>query len=233
MTKHNLVDITTDSIIAMIQNKEYDKDFYLPSEGDLAVKFEVSRSTIREAVRSLEVRGFVVRRHGKGVQVSDNSVEVMTRSLNDMFLKNDKILKDLLEIRVVIEPACAEIAANSASKEDLQELSRLIDIMRNDEIDDEDYLDADLQFHIVIAKSTRNQIYQSIITSYTPILRKLMTASSPSNCRLEKKFNYYSNILEAIKNRDSELAGKLMTVYLVAINEHIKNTNYNVWFLWL
>lgn len=223
MTKHNLVDVATNSIIAMIQDKEYDKDGYLPSEGELAIKLGVSRSTIREAVRSLEVRGFVIRRHGKGVQVFDNSVDVMTRSLNDMFLKNDNILNNLLEIRVVLEPACAAIAANSATKENLKELSRLIDIMQNNEIYDDDYLDADLQFHIVIAKATRNIIYQSIITAYTPILRELIVASSPSNYRLEKKLNYHSNILEAIKNRDSELASKHMTDYVFKTNELLNN----------
>lgn len=225
MTKHNLVDIATDSIITMIQNKEYDEAKYLPSEGDLAVKLEVSRSTIREAVRTLEVRGFVVRRHGKGVQVADNSIEVMTRSLNDMFLKNDKILKDLLEIRVVLEPACAGIAANTATKDDLKELTRLIEVMESDDIDDDAYYDADLQFHIVVVKASGNQIYQSIITAYTPILRELIIASSPANCRLEKKFHYHRNVLEAIKDRDSELAIKQMLVHLEATNENHQNLN--------
>ncbi len=224
MSKLNLVDIATDSIITMIRNKEYDKDGYLPSEGDLAIKLEVSRSTIREAVRTLEVRGFVTRRHGKGVQIADNSIEVMTRSLNDMFLKNDKIMSDLLQIRVVLEPACAGIAANLATKEDLQELNKLIKIMESEDIDDDAYYDADLQFHIVIAKASKNQIYQSIITAYTPILRDLIIASSPSNCRLEKKFHYHKNILEAIKNRDSELASKQMSIHLEATDENSKNT---------
>ncbi len=224
MSKLNLVDITTNSIITMIKNKEYGNDGFLPSEADLSIKLKVSRSTIREAVRSLEVRGLVKRKHGRGIQIVDNSIEVLTRLLNDMFLKNDDIMKDLLDIRVVLEPTCAAIAANLATKEDLQELDKLIKVMESDDIDDNAYYEADLQFHIVIAKASKNIIYQSIITAYTPILSDLIIASSPPNSRLEKEFHYHKNILEAIKNRDSELASKQMAIHLIATDKYHKKT---------
>lgn len=224
MTKQNLVDVATNSIITMIQNKEYDDDGYLPSEGDLAIKLEVSRSTIREAVRSLEVRGFVIRKHGKGVQVSDNSVGVMTRSLSDMLLKDDVILDELLEIRIVLEPACAFLASSFATKEHLKELTQLIGIMESDDIDDDAYYDADLKFHVIIAKASGNRIHQAIITAYTPILRELIISSSPANCRLEKEFHYHRNVLEAIKNRDGKLAQEHMAIHLQATNDNRKKS---------
>lgn len=225
MLRMKLVDVAGDSIIEMIKEKKYDEKGYLPSEGELAEQIEVSRSTIREAVRSLEVRGFVVRRHGKGVQVADNSVEVMTRSLSDMLTKEEGVMDDLLEIRMVLEPVCAKKAADSASREDLQQLESLISIMEEENVSDEDYYEADLQFHITIAKASGNRIHEAIITAYTPILHQLIVESNPTDCRFEPKFHYHRNILDAVKNRDGDLAEEKMRDHLQATDQNRKQSS--------
>lgn len=225
MSRVKLVDVAVDSIIEMIKNKQYDEKGYLPSEGDLAELLSVSRATIREAVRSLEVRGFLVRRHGKGVQIADNSVEVMTRSLNDMFIKDDNMLDELLDLRLVIEPVCAKSAAMCATKEHLEKLNQFITIMEKPDVEDKEYYNADLDFHITIAKASGNRIYEAIITAYTPILHELIVVASPAHCRLEPKFHYHRNILDAIKNRDGQLAEEEMGHHLKATDQNRKEFN--------
>ncbi|MFI3254895.1 MAG: FCD domain-containing protein [Eubacteriales bacterium] len=220
MNRVKLVDVASESIIQMIKNKEYDQDGYLLSEGDLALKLEVSRSTIREAVRSLEVRGFLHRRHGKGLEVANNSTEVMTRSLEDMLIKEVDIMDDLLEIRMLLEPACAELAANTATAKDLADMEKFIQIMESKDVADEDYYVADLGFHCVMARASGNRIYESIITAYTPILLEMIVESSPNQCRYEPEFHYHRNILEAVKSRDGEKAKEEMTNHLRATDKN-------------
>ncbi len=223
MSKIKLVDVASDSIIEMIKGKEYDQYGYLPSEGELAVKLDVSRSTIREAVRTLEVRGFLNRQHGKGLQVADNSIDVMTRSLADMIAKEENIMDDLLEIRMILEPVCAQSAANSATAKDLSEMEEYIKIMDSPHVSDEDYYNADLQFHITMARASGNRIHESMITAYTPILKQMIVESTPSACREEPKHHYHLNILEAVKSRDGERAKEQMTIHLRATDENRKS----------
>ncbi len=222
MSRVKLVDVVCDSIIDMIKNKEYDQYGYLPSEGDLAIQLEVSRATIRESVRSLEVRGFLNRRHGKGLEVVNNSVEVMTRSLEDMLIKEADIMDDLLEIRMVLEPVCAQLATNTATAQDLAEMEECIQIMESLDVSDEDYYTADLRFHCVMARASGNRIHQSIITAYTPVLKQMIVESSPSACRDEQKYHYHKNILEAVKSRDGERAKEQMTIHLRATDQNRK-----------
>lgn len=222
MLRLKLVDVAGEAILQMIQNKEYDQNGYLPSEGDMALKLDVSRSTIREAVRSLEVRGFVKRQHGKGVQVANNSVEVMTRSLEDMLSSEENVFDDLLEIRMVLEPVCAQLAAISRTDTDIESLKEFILTMERDDITDEEYYAADLGFHIAIAKASKNKIHLSIITAYTPLLQQMLVGSSVKHYRLEKEFHYHRNILKAVEIGDPELAHTEMTIHLRATDRNRK-----------
>ena len=98
-----LVDEAQSKIEEMILNKEFDENGFLPSEGELCVKLGMSRSTVREAVRSMEVRGFLKRVHGKGLMVVDNSIKVVSRSIRDMMFLGDFSVDELLEVRRIIE----------------------------------------------------------------------------------------------------------------------------------
>ncbi len=227
MVKVKLVDVAVENIIAMIKQKEYDANGYLPSEGDLAESMEVSRSTIREAVRSLEVRGLVVRKHGKGVQVVDNSTEVVSRSLSDMILNQENILEELLEVRMVIEPVCVLKTTKRASKEDLKSLEGFVLIMEQDDISDDEYYKADLDFHVNIAKLSGNRIYESLVLAYTPIMMELIIAASPAGTRLEQVEHYHRRVLEAMKEQNFDLATHEMLLHLQATGDNWKNSDFS------
>ena len=98
----SLVEKTQQQIVEMIKNHEYDEYNYLPSEGELTKRFGVSRVTVREAVKSLEIRGFLKRIHGKGIYVLDNSVNAMARSISDMIIQRDCTTGDILEVRQIV-----------------------------------------------------------------------------------------------------------------------------------
>lgn len=212
----SLVEKTQQQIVEMIKNHEYDEYNYLPSEGELTKRFGVSRVTVREAVKSLEIRGFLKRIHGKGIYVLDNSVNAMARSISDMIIQRDCTTGDILEVRQIVEEACARLAASRACEKDLKAMEACLNIMESSEIMDEKYYRSDLEFHLQMAKSTKNEMLIAIVTSYSPMLLKSIVAASQLDYCIEQKYHYHRNIYESIKNKDAEKAVANMRIHLVA-----------------
>lgn len=210
------VDVAVEEIKQMILEKKYDEYGYLPSEGVLSEKLGVSRATVREAVRTLEVRGFLKRIHGKGIQVLDKSQKVVEQAMTDMFDKHGLEIRDVLEVRMMIEPKSAELAATRITKEELQVLNDLVGIMEKSERIDKNYRECDFKFHKVLVSSTKNPMSIAIVAAYSDWLEKSILASSPMNENLEQNYHYHRNILEAIEQRDSEAARKCMIEHLEA-----------------
>ena len=152
-----LIDKAQEEIKQMILDKRYDSSGYLPSEGELCELLGMSRSTIREAVRSLEIRGFLQRVHGKGIQVADKGTQVMSRSLVDMIQQQQIDLDDILEVRRMIEIRAAGNAALKAVSEQLKEMKNQIGIMENSPSNEEAYVNADFKFHHLIVEATGNK----------------------------------------------------------------------------
>lgn len=205
----------------MIMNKEYDESRYLPSEGELCVRFDVSRATVREAVRSLEVRGFVKRMHGKGIVVVDNSVKVLTRSLSDVISRGDSSILDLIEVRNIIEVEAARLASERALPEDLTQMEGYLRQLETAPVMDEAYYTNDLNFHLTMAKASGNPLLFSIMKSFEPLLRDVVVVSSQEDFCIEQQYGYHRAIFEAIRAGKGEEAMK-------AVKRHMKATSDNV-----
>ncbi len=216
MARINLVDMAQESIREMIANKAYDENGFLPSEGDMAKQMDVSRATIREAVRSMEMRGFVKRIHGRGVKVLDDSVGVITRSLEDLLGKNENAQDDLLEVRMMLEPNGAALAAKRRTDEDIALLKNNISAMEACVSMNTTYHNADLAFHLELAKITNNQIYISYMSANISVLNEQIATSLKSDCSFEQTHHYHRNIFEAVKNGDEKAAYDAMMVHLKA-----------------
>ena len=214
-----LIDKAQEEIKQMILNKHYDSDGYLPSEGELCELLKMSRSTIREAVRSLEIRGFLQRVHGKGIRVADAGTQVMSRSLVDMVQQQQIELDDILEVRRMIEIRAAGIAAVRASAGQLEEMRHQIEIMENSPSREERYVSADFKFHHLIVEATGNKLLLAIVDAYEELLRELIKKSSDTEISLEREHGYHRNIYEAIKRQDTDVAKSCMEVHLNATEE--------------
>lgn len=218
-----LVDEAQQKIQEMILNKEFDENGYLPSEGELCKKFGISRATVREAVRSMEVRGFLKRVHGKGIMVVDNSVKVMYRSIGDMMSLGDFSINELLEVRKIIEIQTASLAAERATKKDIEALRKPLEVMENAAVMDDEYHNSDFEFHIALVKAADNHLLSAIVSAYTHLLKKLIVASSRTNYVIEQKHHYHRNIYECIIKGDGKGASDCMRTHLNATNENLKN----------
>ncbi|MBK5201338.1 MAG: FadR family transcriptional regulator [Spirochaetaceae bacterium] len=211
-----LVDETQEKIRDMILSGDYSKKGYLLSEGEICEKLSVSRATTREAVKSLEVRGFVKRIQGKGIKIVNNSSNVLTRSMVDMFSINDVDDMDLFEVREIIEIPCARKAAKRATPKDISKMQACVETMERCSIMDGEYATADNSFHQHLVNSARNPVLTSIITAYNMFLMSLIKITLKDDGNSELLMHYHRNILNAIFQHNEDEAARLMRVHLEA-----------------
>jgi len=217
----NLVDKAQQQIKEMILNGEYGEDGFLPCEGELCKILSVSRSTIREAVKSLEIRGFLKREHGIGIKVVDTTEQTLMRSLSDMFANTKISLKELLEIRKIVEVPCAGFASSRATEEDLEALLSCVLKLENLKEVNDDYISTDLDFHQILVESSHNSGLIAITRAYTPILRKLIRrATNNEPNQIEKTYHFHRNIYKAIKDHKEAEAREM-------VFQHLKATTVN------
>ena len=220
----NLVDEVQEQIKKMIMDGQYVEDEYLPSEGDLAKKFNVSHATVRESIRSLEVRGFVERQHGKGLLVTKQNGAVMTQSLRDMVEMNQISIKDILEVRCALETAAAELAAERADEEDIRRMAEAVDGMVRARTIIPDYINYDFEFHINLVKASKNKMLINIVDAYMPNIRKSIEATT-SEDKLESKMRYHQNVLDSIMKHDKEEALMHMKAHLAVTLQNLHSTD--------
>lgn len=219
------VDESVNKIKNMIFNKEYDENGFLPSEGELTEILSVSRATVREAVRTLEVRGFLQRIHGKGVRVVDKGVKVMTQSMQDLFEKEDLSLDDVLEVRWIIETKAAVLAVQRATEEEIEELFKSIEIMEKCDSMNSLYIQCDFEFHQRLVACSKNNMLISITCAYSTLLFELIESSNKTQINLENQYHYHRNIYNALKNRDEQGIQRCMKEHLAATTANrISNT---------
>ena len=145
------VDLAVDQIIQVILDRDMKAGDKLPNEYDLARELGVGRSTVREAVKLLSSKGIVEVRRGSGTYVVTTakglSDPLNLRSVQD---KNALAL-DLVNVRLLLEPGIAEMAAQNATDEDIERINRLCDRVESKIYDGDLYIEDDIAFHTCIA----------------------------------------------------------------------------------
>ena len=222
-----LVDKAQEDIKSIIINKEYDETGFLPSEAELCRRLGVSRTTVREAVKSLEVRGFVKRIHGKGILVVDTSERVVARALSDMYEQNDMSLADILEVRMIIEVPAAGLAALRATPADIRKMEHCVEVMENNSRNEDVSVQADLTVHLLLVEAAKNKALVSVTKSYQDYLYDLVHKSCNFLDSMESTSHLHRNVLQSIKDRDPEKARFFMEEHLSItkkIDEFYQNT---------
>ena len=196
-------------------------DQLLP-ERQLAEKLGVSRSALREALSALDSMGLIEITPGGGAYIKKVSVESMVEPLASIMLKEKENVLELLEARKILEVETVKLAAERASKSDLYQIREAAIEMYNDVTNNRDADESDINFHLAIARATQNSVLVNIMTmlsgvmkeAYGPTRKELLQGPIKTWC--DQNFEIY----EAIKNKDTELAARLIEDHLQhAINE--------------
>lgn len=184
----------------------------LPGDVELEQKFDVSRSVLREAMKTLSAKGLVVAKSRVGTRVTDRCHwdlldEDVLRWHFDTGVTSEFINK-LYDIRLVLEPASAAFAALTATPEDCAELRDFAHKLGSQEPGSLELVLADLRFHIYLALMSGNPFMESMVGFIKAALAGAFTLSLnvPDETRQEKIVKVHMAIVEAIERGDAEAA---------------------------
>ncbi len=210
ISTQNLKSRVYDLILDLIIDGKLKVGDMLPAERDLSEKMGVSRTVIREAIKSLEARGILTAIHGKGIIVNPININDISRAFM-LYLRRQyqKVpLRDLLEVRFIVEPEIAEQAAKKATKEDIEKLEEIIARMEQVRNDVEVFNKTDLEYHLQIGTMTKNIFVTTIMEGLIIPIRESIDETSGAD--RNKVYREHYEVFKYIKDKDPENAKKAM-----------------------
>jgi GntR family transcriptional regulator, transcriptional repressor for pyruvate dehydrogenase complex len=195
----------------------------LPTERNLAEQLQVSRASVREAIRALEVIGLVESRQGAGNYIRNTFENSLLEPMSMMFLLEESNPSEIVELRKVLEIETVVLAATRISGEELNYLEGLLEEMNlsNSEVIN---VVLDKKFHYTIAKASRNlliinvlQVISQLIDDLIKGSREKILSTEENRLRLTKQ---HELIYNALKNKDPKGAFDAMSGHFKLIEEH-------------
>lgn len=189
----------------------------LPPERDLAEKFVVSRTSVREALRALESLGLVEIRPGEGTFVREVSVDSLVEPLALVMLSQREAIGELFEARRMIEPALAALAARRATPEDVGEMERILESQAKAIAAGGTGVEQDAEFHTAIGAAAHNRAITRIAHAVMDLLRQSREEALNTPGRPDRSHNDHKRLLAAIRARDEAAARQAMVEHLEAV----------------
>jgi len=189
----------------------------LPPERQLAERFGVSRNSVRDAIRVLELAGLVVARQGEGNVVADVSASMLVAPIALLLTRKRKLVAELLDVRKMLEPALAARAAVHASSEQIARMDEILGRQREKALRGEPTVEEDSEFHYVIALAARNTVVLKLLDVLMDLLRETRVRSLQTPGRLERSLAGHRRVLDAIQRHDPEAAERAVRQHLEEI----------------
>ena len=201
----------------------------LLAERELAEQFQVSRASVREAIRTLEMLGIIDIRPGEGTFIRDTDTDDIIRPLA-MFLAVERSSHlDMFEMRRIFETANASLAAERATDEELDQIGAMLESMRErlNVLDPEKGQEYDAAFHYAVAEATHNSL---LIRLFKTVSEEFSKANSVARRKLyqgnagnaQKLIDQHSEIYEAIRSRSPKAAHDAMLAHLTFAENELR-----------
>lgn len=208
-----------EQLASVIAEGEYPPGSRLPAERKLAERFDVSRPTVREAIIALELAGCVEVRGGSGVYVSAES----TNTLSSAEFAVGPF--DILEARIHVEGEAAELAAKRITDEEIAEIKDALEAMVQENEQEPICEKADNNFHMLIAKATKNEAIASAcahlwaLRDNSPVSARILEKVRQSGSR--PRIEEHKHILDALERRDPAGAKAAMREHLSRVIQQL------------
>ncbi|WMJ80935.1 FadR/GntR family transcriptional regulator [Clostridium sp. MB40-C1] len=217
---------TSDIVFKAIEEKifsgEWKSGMKITSEPQLAKELNVSRISVREAIEKMVALNILIKKQGEGTFVSELSTSIYLNNLIPMLTLDKYDYMEILELRQVMDVESAKLCAKRCGEETIKELEESYSEMLQYQGDMNKFTEKDLEFHMKIAEGTQNSLIIKINEMLRDILdyhqRGLYHTLGPVGGIKEHKF-----ILDAIRNRDAELAGIFVRRHIERTIKELKN----------
>lgn len=201
----------------------------LLSERELADRLQVSRVSVREAIRSLEMLGFIEIRHGEGTFIRDTNADEVIRPLAVFLAMERNSLLDMFEVRRIFETATSSLAAERATDEEVDHIGMLLEKMK-DKIrqgDSEGGEAYDAAYHYAVAEATHNSLLIKLLRTVHEEWSKAVSAGSQqllgdSEDNAQRIISQHTRVYEAIKAHDPEVASQAMLEHVTFAEREIR-----------
>ena len=203
---------------------------FLPTEPEIGASYNVSRTSVREAMRVLSAKGLVEIRQKIGTRVQE--VEHWNIFDSDILRwhqeegRGDEVMLDLIEIRQILEPAAAKLAASRANMDQHRSLKLAIQTMQEELDNPEGFAKADLDFHLAVYAASQNSFllqFGSVVGDFLRRVFMIQQLALRGRVALELDVQLHNEVYEAINRGDGQLASETMlTVVLEGKNSLIK-----------
>lgn len=206
----------------------------LPAERELAQHLDVSRPSLRDAIKELEKRGLLTTRRGGGTFIGDVIGSVFAEEFVYLFRSNDRAITDYVEFRKDIDLIAARHAAERATDADKEILTRIHDALckafeRNDS---DKIIQYDTEFHVALVAAAHNIVLlhtlRSILEQMVPIFYQRLPRE-PERAMISDIVSQHGDILQAIIDNDPEAAQKAVETHGEFIEATLRNADYAYW----
>ena len=212
-----LSEMISDDLYAMItEGGKFPPGSKLPNEIELSKMFNINRATLRVAIRILVTRGILEIKRGKGTFVrNDFNPEKAVLAANDEFVPNEAAVKDLYEMRMVIEPEAAYFATQRGSEKEIKNIIKIGMVLEQKLIDNVERVKEEQEFHKAIAKATHNEYINKIMPILVRDMGKAVRVSLSIEELREETIRDHKLIMDFMQRRDAEGAKAAMRLHMV------------------
>jgi len=213
----------------LITYKNLEPGDKLPAERVLSEKFEVSRSSVREAIQKLEFYGILISRPQSGTFIANIGQIAMTGMIDDILSLDEQDFKSLVETRILLELKTVRLAALRRTDEDLERIKSALDAYKVKMIAGEDCLEEDLLFHLAIAAASKNSTMNTLMLLITPEI--IVAYDEDPICDGDvalSEVKKHEDIYSAILNQDPKLAKETMKIHFSKLYDYIYGEDRNL-----
>lgn len=211
-----IYEIVMEQIKDIVKKGELKSGDKLPSERDLCEELQVSRTSVREALKALEMLGLVESRHGEGNFIKDNFEDNLLKPLSIVFLLLGSKNKDILDLRKIIEPETAALAAQNITIEQLSELREILNKLKITS-DAEACASLDKKFHYKIAQASGNHLVSTVMYSVSSLIETYIENSKIHTFNKKLVNLHHEEIYRALETHNSAEAA-------IAVKKHLEIT---------
>ena len=195
----------------------------LPPERELAQQMNVSRASVREAMRLLDTTGVVVVRPGAGTFVAEDSIQAIVDAVSSRRSNGNTLIRDTFEMRLLLEPHVASLAAERATEGHIVRMRQLLDAQEADILQGGTGVEFDSKFHFAIANATNNHALVAITEAISDILSRSREISLLSPERSQLSHQSHLEILEGIESGRRKQAEEAMYQHIERIDREVHN----------